>query len=335
MYRGIVDPRFILLLHDFDQIFGTAGSLPDDMFYAARAQNIGRFLRHPDFEPLFYAEYRRLLAGAFSTNQLFSIMDQVLGDWVPAGSINSLKNNAQSKINYVSGALPPIPVAVKATISGEPDSPTYQTTATLNVGGTDITHYRYRVNNGAWSSDTAVSQPINLSSLANGHYTVYVVGRNSTGTWQADADATISKTWAVLSSLRRVVINEVLALNNGAVNHEGTFPDIIELYNASASSVDLSGLRLTDDLDDPNKFTFPPGTSLAAGAYRVVFANDPDGTSGLHTGFGLSQDGDQVYLVDRAANGNRVIDSVRFGWQLSNLSIGRRVAVHSRLHRAP
>jgi hypothetical protein len=124
--------------------------------------------------------------------------------------------------------------------------------------------------------------------------------------------------------LRGVVINEVLARNDGAVNHEGTFPDIIELFNSSASSVDLSGLRLTDDLDDPNQFIFPAGTTLAAGAYRVIYANDPDGTSGLHTGFGLDQNGDQVYLLDRVVNGDRVIDSVKFGWQLSNLSIGRQ-----------
>ena len=326
LYRGTVDPRFMLLPHDFDQIFGSDQGQPstaDNLFIAGNQPNINRFLRHPEFEPLFYAEYRKQLAGTFSTNQLFALFDQVLGDWVPVATINARKANALNRITYASGAVPLAPAVARATISGEPDSPAYQNTATLNVGGTDITHYRYRVNNGAWSADTVVSQPINLNGLANGHYTVYVVGRNSTGSWQADADATISKTWAVLSSLRRVVINEVLARNDSAVNHEGTFPDIIELYNASASSVDLSGLRLTDDLDDPNKFTFPAGTTLAAGAYRVVFANNPDGTSGLHTGFGLDQDGDELYLLDRATNGVRVIDSVTFGWQLPNLSIGR------------
>lgn len=322
-YRGIVDPRFLLLPHDFDSTFGTAGDSGNSLFLAANIPNLSRFLHHPEFEPLFYAEYRRQLAGIFSTNNLFPLMDQLLSDWVPAGTINSMKNNALSRMNFVAGALPAAPVVVRATINGEPDSPTYQSTATLNIGGTDITQYRYRVNNGAWSVDTLVSQPINLTGLANGHYTVYVVGRNSSGIWQADADATTSKTWAVLSSLRGVVINEVLARNDSAVNHEGTFPDIIELFNASASSVDLSGLRLTDDLDDPNKFTFPASTTLAAGAYRVVFANNPDATSGLHTGFGLNQDGDELYLLDRATNGTRIIDSVKFGWQLPNLSVGR------------
>ncbi len=324
LYRGLVDPRFLLLPHDFDSVFGSGGSLPDDIFVATRAANVARFLRHPEFEPLYYAEFRRQLAGAFSTNNLFPLMDQVLGDWVPVNTIASMKANALARINQVAGVLPAAPTLVQAVLSGEPDSPTGLNTATLNVGGADITHYRYRVNGGAWSADRLVSQPISLSALANGHYTVYVVGRNSAGTWQADANATISKTWAVLSSLRGVVINEVLARNDGAVNHEGTTPDYIELYNGGATTLDLSGLRLTDDLDAPNRYTIPAGTTLAAGAYRVLFANNPDATSGLHIGFGVGADGDNLYLLDRATNGTRVIDSVKFGWQLPNLSIGRQ-----------
>ena len=326
MYRGILDPRFIIVSHDFDSIFGSSGGSPgSDIFLAAaRIPNVSRFLHHPDFEPLYFAEYRHQLAGLFNTNSLFPLMDQVLGEWVPAGTIQTMKDVAVGRMNAALAALPAASAVVRATISGEPDSPTYMNSAALNVGGADITQYRYRVNGGAWSADRLVSQPISLSGLANGHYTVYVVGRNSAGTWQADADATVSKTWAVLSSLRGVVINEVLARNESAANHEGTTPDYIELYNSGAASIDLSGLRLTDDLDDPNKYTIPAGTTLAAGAYRVLFANNQDATSGLHIGFGIDGDGDNVYLVDRATNGARVIDSVKFGWQLANLSIGRQ-----------
>lgn len=324
LYRGINDPRFMILPHDFDSIFGSAGSTPNDLFLAGRISNVNRFLRHPDFEPLYYAEYRRQLAGAFTTNTLFPLFDQVLGDWVPAGTINAMKANALDRINFINSVLPPAPSTVLATVGGEPDSPTHLNTATLNVGGADITHYRYRVNNGAWSADRLVSQPISLTALANGHYTVYVVGRDSAGTWQADADATVSKTWAVLSSLRGVVINEVLARNDSAVNHEGTTPDYLELHNSGTTTIDLSGLRLTDDLDDPNRYVIPAGTTLAAGGYRVLFANNPDSTSGLHIGFGIGADGDNLYLLDRATNGTRILDSIQFGWQLANFSIGRQ-----------
>src|SRR6185436_7862535 len=107
---GIVDPRVMLLGHDYDSIFGTARSSPDNLFLAASIPNLSRFLHHPEFEPLYYAEYRRQLAGLFNTNNLFPLMDQVLGSWVTAGTINSMKNNALNRMNYVLSALPPAPI---------------------------------------------------------------------------------------------------------------------------------------------------------------------------------------------------------------------------------
>src|SRR5205823_10078645 len=114
-----------------------------------------------------------------------------------------------------------------------------------------------------------------------------------------------------------------LARNNTAVNHNGSFPDLVELYNEGASPVDLSGMRLTDDSDNQNKFAFPPGTTLAAGSYLVLYADDPDGSPGFHLGFSLGQNGASVYLYDAIANGGQLIDSVIFGLQLPDLSLGR------------
>jgi len=219
--------------------------------------------------------------------------------------------------------LPPAAEVVSAAVSGEPPSATYLNTATLTIGGTNITHYRYRVNNGAYSAQAAVGAPITLSGLADGVYTVHVIGRNAAGTWQAETDPTISRTWTVLSGLRRLVFNEVLARNDAAVNHGGTFPDLVELYNAGSATVNLQGLRLTDDLNAPNKFVFPAGASLGTGQYLVVYADDPDGTPGFHLGFALDQNGETLYLLDTAANGGRVLDTLALGLQLADRSIGR------------
>ena len=60
---------------------------------------------------------------------------------------------------------------------------------------------------------------------------------------------------------------------------------------------------------------------VPAGGYLVLFANNPDLTSGLHTGFNLSQDGDAVYLY--SGFGTVLVDSIEFGAQLPDLSIGR------------
>src|SRR5438874_10233633 len=74
-------------------------------------------------------------------------------------------------------------------------------------------------------------------------------------------------------------INEVIASSAGG--------DRIELYNAGTTAIDLAGKVLQDQPADPTKptrFVFPAGTSLAAGAYLVVFADNNSGT-GFHTGF--------------------------------------------------
>jgi len=117
-----------------------------------------------------------------------------------------------------------------------------------------------------------------------------------------------------------VRLNEVMAENLGLVSNGGTYPDWVELYNAGASSVNLAGWSLSDD-GHPRKFVIPPGTTLAADSYLVLWCDDTTNTSpGLHTGFALSRSGDQVYLFD--AGTNRV-DAVSLGLQLTNYSVGR------------
>ena len=114
-------------------------------------------------------------------------------------------------------------------IAGEPASPTLSSNATLTVGpggtftwGTNAaqrwgwTAFKWKLDNGAWSSEIVVSNPppftnvpsISLSNLANGPHTVYVVGRNDVGYYQDDpfvyppdagifAHLTASRTWVV------------------------------------------------------------------------------------------------------------------------------------------
>jgi hypothetical protein len=174
-----------------------------------------------------------------------------------------------------------------------------------------------------------MATPIALTSLSPGPHFVEVVGRNDAGFYQddpvfgPDAVVTMSRTWTVDPSASPLRLNEVLASNTGVVNHNGTTPDLIELYNASDAPLDLTGVRLTDDLNNPDRFIFPAGASIPARGYLVVYANNPDGTAGYHLGFNLNQDGDAVHLFAAAANGGALLDSVRFGPQLTDLSIGR------------
>jgi hypothetical protein len=208
-------------------------------------------------------------------------------------------------------------------ISGEPPAETWRTDATLTVGGPGITHFKYRVNDGPFSEELPLDTPIELSGLANGPYTVFAVGKNSAGVWQADTNATASRTWRVNTRLRGVRLNEVLAQNVTAVAVNVGFPDLVELHNVGAQAADLSGLSLTDDRTQPAKFTFPPGASLAADSYLVLIADNHTNAPGLHLGFALDADGEGLFLYDSLNNGGDLLDSVSFGPQLPDLSVGR------------
>lgn len=230
------------------------------------------------------------------------------------------------------------------SIAGEPIGSTAQNSAVLTVGvnrtgngipaagfpnGSGYTQYRWRLDGGAWSADVPPTTPITLNGLSAGPHMVEVVGRNDAGFYQdaavfgASAVVSVSRTWTVSPGTSPLRLNEILAANSGVFTHVSTTPDVIELYNQSDSPVNLAGVRLTDDPQSPDKFIFPAGASIPARGYLAVFANLPDGTPGYHTGFSLGQAGEGIYLFDAAARGGALIDSVVFGMQLTDLSIGR------------
>lgn len=122
-----------------------------------------------------------------------------------------------------------------------------------------------------------------------------------------------------------VVINELLALNSKSVSDpQGDFDDWIELYNRSDSAVDLSGMYLSDRADNLRKWMFPRGTNIPPRGYLVVWADEDVGEEvGLHANFKLSGNGEQLLLIDTDARGNRVLDSMEFGYQREDISYGR------------
>jgi hypothetical protein len=102
-------------------------------------------------------------------------------------------------------------VPAGASVSGEPGAATTNTSAALTVAGPGIYAYKWRLNDGPWSGEVALTnslliaptlftdaQPILLTNLTPGMYQVSVIGKNSAGTWQDEAEATRSRSWGVL-----------------------------------------------------------------------------------------------------------------------------------------
>ena len=121
-----------------------------------------------------------------------------------------------------------------------------------------------------------------------------------------------------------VVINELMAGNDTTLaDPQGDFNDWIELFNMTDEAVDLSGMYLSDNPENPLKWEFPDGTVIDAGGYVLVWADEDGGDEGLHANFKLSADGETVWLYDTDTNQNALLDTVTFTAQTADQSIGR------------
>ena len=270
---------------------------------------------------------------------------QVLRDWfslLPGSPGRGTGPNGQDE-----GGLIPI----GASVTG-PMGTNNQTGATLMVGtvrtgsgipaagfpnGSGYVLYKYRLDEGSWSAETPTTAPISLTGLTNGPHHVDVIGKRDSGWYQDDAAfghealITSSQTWVVDTSYvppstPTVKLNEILAQNSTTLTNGGATPDLIELHNYGSAPVDLTGMGLTDNASKPYKFKFPTGTPpLNPGQYLVLYADSQTTAPGIHLGFSIKAGGDDLYLRDSAAHSGVLLDSIVFGIQVPDLSIGRGI----------
>ena len=105
-------------------------------------------------------------------------------------------------------------------------------------------------------------------------------------------------------------------------------PDAIELYNPTASSVDLGGWFLTDDSKSPVKYRIPNGTMIPAGGYMVFTETNFNATPGAGSSFSLSSFGEEVYLLAGNPAGTNLTGyshGFSFGAAALGVSFGRHV----------
>lgn len=121
-----------------------------------------------------------------------------------------------------------------------------------------------------------------------------------------------------------LVINEVVSSNKlSLVDEAAGTPDWLELYNSSSESISLKGYGLSDNLKKLYKYTFPDIT-IPADGYLVVYFGNNNGvkqTDVACTGFGISKNGDTVYLSDAFYN---VLQKIETPALLTDVSYARR-----------
>ncbi len=93
----------------------------------------------------------------------------------------------------------------------------------------------------------------------------------------------------------------------------GGVDDWVELYNRGASSIDISGMYLSDNRSENLKYQIPPGTIVPVGGF-VVFDE-------VTLGFSFSSSGEVILLT--AADGTSGLDFYDYGQQVADVSEGR------------
>jgi len=93
--------------------------------------------------------------------------------------------------------------------------------------------------------------------------------------------------------------------------------DWIELYNTTASSVEVGGWYLSDAAADLTRFEIPPGTQISGGGFLMFTESELP--------FALSSEGEELYLSEADGLGNMTgrRDAIRFGAVENGVTVGR------------
>ena len=180
---------------------------------------------------------------------------------------------------------------------------------TINAGESVTLKWSTKFAN-TWSITPA---PGDVTAQTSGGSGSVILSPNGTTTYTlttasafGSEDSEIKVTVATVAN--HPVISEFMAANRtGLQDGDGELSDWIEIFNPTASSVDLSSYFLSDDSSDLTKWSFPP-LPLAPGKRTIIFASGKGATGPageIHTNFKLRAAGEYLALV--AASGSTIL----------------------------
>ncbi|MGB2863780.1 MAG: lamin tail domain-containing protein [Sedimentisphaerales bacterium] len=123
-----------------------------------------------------------------------------------------------------------------------------------------------------------------------------------------------------------LAINEFMASNSDCIQDpQGQYDDWIEIHNYGPDAINIGGMYLTDNLSVPTVWRIPANnaaaTTIPAGSYLLIWADNDTTDSGLHANFKLDAKGEEIGLFD--SDGVTMIDSIIFADQTADFSFGR------------
>ncbi len=140
----------------------------------------------------------------------------------------------------------------------------------------------------------------------------------------ATGNTTVVANFVPTGALNGLVLNEVSAAKQNAIDDVGESEDYIELYNNGPESIDLRGLLVSDNLTKKGKHMLRRAEPwhLGPGQYQLLWADGQTDQGPNHLPFNLSSSGEEVGIFfptgsDTVSIGEAKFKSLPEGYTLS------------------
>jgi lamin tail-like protein len=152
-------------------------------------------------------------------------------------------------------AAPPPPVLTTVNVTLPAATITMGQTTTATAAGLDQNGAPIAAGTISWSSSAPAIATVDASGLVRG---------------VTDGTASIVATAGTITGQASVTVRAPAAIKINEIESSGGTPgDWVELFNPTGAPVDVSGWVVKDN-DDTHIYTFPNGTSIAAGGYLLA-----------------------------------------------------------------
>lgn len=117
-------------------------------------------------------------------------------------------------------------------------------------------------------------------------------------------------------------ITELLAVNDNVNKDEfGEYDDWFELYNEDTKTVNLSGMFVSNNFNNPRAFKLP-SVNIAPGEYKIFWADNTPTQGNWHVDFKLAASGEEVGIFETVDHGNVLIHGWKYGLMSADVSMG-------------
>lgn len=138
---------------------------------------------------------------------------------------------------------------------------------------------------------------------------------------QAVADSAFAK--AAKTKDWDIALNEFLAINDSCLSDQyGEYDDWIEIYNFGNDTLNLNGIYITDQLDQPQKHQIQSDLHILPDSFVVLWADNQPQQGTKHLSFALAGEGEAIGIFSPE---KEPIDTVHFSRQRPDISAGRPI----------